>query len=120
MRVEKEAESVNWNGNQVDFYLMEYASKGDLFDLVMKYHSFKQKLNYMEIPNSSDSTRKQELMEDLTSSPFMPLFMVKQIIKEIGYAVQCLHEELKVAHMDIKLENVMVRENNEMILSDFG
>lgn len=43
-------------------------------------------------------------------------FFTIQLISAIGY----LHEELKVAHRDIKLENILVGEDGYISMIDFG
>ena len=51
-----------------------------------------------------------KLNEDLT------LFLFKQILLAVNY----LHETKKVVHLDIKLENILLRKNFEIYICDFG
>ena len=44
----------------------------------------------------------------------------RRLFKQIASAVHYLHDTMRVAHLDIKLENILLRKNYEVYLCDFG
>ena len=50
----------------------------------------------------------------------LPEEEAQNIFKQIIHAVHYLHEEEKIVHLDIKLENILVRKNFKIYLCDFG
>lgn len=54
--------------------------------------------------------RKQSVTED----------EARVIVQQLCSALQYLHEEARVCHKDVKLENVLLDENNRVRLCDFG
>src|SRR2546426_323417 len=48
-----------------------------------------------------------------------PLDSIVSYIKQVAETLQYAHQE-KLVHRDIKLENMLLRRNNEVLLSDFG
>lgn len=73
------------------YIVMEYCPGGDLFDLITK------------------RSKGQLLKESL----------VAEILKDLLLAINHCHEH-KIAHRDIKAENVMVGEDGRIKLIDFG
>lgn len=46
--------------------------------------------------------------------------MTRKFFKQIISAVHYLHEVVKIVHLDIKLENILIRKDFEIYLCDFG
>jgi serine/threonine protein kinase len=60
------------------------------------------------------------LVSQLTSvNQTMPLTQTKRYARELLHAIQACHS-LGIAHMDIKLDNILVAEDGRLILTDFG
>ena len=45
---------------------------------------------------------------------------IKKLFIQILYAVQYLHNEIKVIHRDLKMENILLDQNNNVRITDFG
>lgn len=71
---------------------MKYYPQGDLFTLVSRLTSTNQT---------------------------MPLAQAKRYARDLLHAVQACHD-FGIAHMDIKLDNILLAEDGRIILSDFG
>ena len=59
-------------------------------------------------------------LETFAKNQKISYFSVRRIIKEILSALIYLHEEKNAAHHDIKLQNILIGENNTAKLCDFG
>ena len=82
---------------------MEYCERGDLYEFVSAYTSHQEKLG-----NQS----KGLLMNDLA--------LLKTIFYQLIEAVSSLHNKAGFAHMDIKLENILISREGHLKLCDFG
>ena len=60
------------------------------------------------------------LLDRVTQSGGLPEPLIKSVMCELVCALNYLHSEMKVAHRDIKLENIMLDRNNHIRLIDFG
>lgn len=82
---------------------MEYCANGDLYDFMSKYtHSAKQK-NW---PNKGLINHDVDLM--------------KSMMIQIVDAVSALHNKTNCAHLDLKLENILITKDGILKLCDFG
>ncbi len=50
----------------------------------------------------------------------IPEFKVLRIVKQICLGIQHLHEDLKITHRDLKLENILIMKDKNIAISDFG
>jgi serine/threonine protein kinase len=86
-----------------DFMRLELCKNGDLFDFMRRYTDFKTK---------SGHHIKGLLIDD------MPL--LRSMFYQLIQAVSSLHNEAGYAHMDIKLENILISNEGLLKLCDFG
>lgn len=77
--------------NEHDYISMETCTGGDMFDLISK------------INGGIPETR-----------------LLKHLITQVLRSVQYLHEKVGYAHMDIKLENLLIGDDMKIKLIDFG
>lgn len=86
-------QSVNTNSvleKGFDYMCMEYCANGDLFDFMKKNGG--------------------KLSEAIAKHLFM----------QILDAVEFLHTKAEIAHLDIKLENILIGNNYKLKICDFG
>lgn len=60
------------------------------------------------------------LLDRVTGSPGLPESFIKCVICELISALDYLHNEVRIAHRDVKLENIMLDNNDHIRLIDFG
>jgi serine/threonine protein kinase len=81
--------------------LLEFGIEGDVPFLVMEY-----------APNGSLRTRHP-------AGSQIPLETIVSYVKQVAAALQYAHEK-KLIHRDVKPENMLLGENHQVLLSDFG
>lgn len=77
------------NDKRPEYIVMEYCSKGDLFD-------------------------------NLSTCGALPAPVANGLFCQVLTAVDCLHSKLEVAHLDLKLENVLLCEDFTVKICDLG
>jgi len=82
---------------------MEYCDRGGLYEFISTYTQHQVNLGNLN---------KGLLMNDLT--------LLKVIFYQIIDAVSSLHNKAGFAHMDIKLENILISKEGHLKLCDFG
>ena len=81
-----------------DCMLFEYCPHSDLFELI-----------------------KQLSISEGGAKPFIAgQHLTKFIIKQLFTSLMKLHEEVGIAHLDIKLENILIDQNFDVKICDFG
>lgn len=61
-----------------------------------------------------------DLFDFLSSSGALPSAVANGVFFQVLAAVDCLHSKLEIAHLDLKLENVLLREDFTIKLCDLG
>lgn len=82
---------------------MEYCENGDLFDFLSKYASNQTK----------NGCKGKGLVEK-------DLPLLKSLYLQLIKAVSALHNKTQYAHMDIKLENILISKEGVLRLCDFS
>src|SRR5260370_14295772 len=82
--------------------VLDFAISNDTPFLVMEY-----------APNGS-------LAEHRPAGVALPRITVLSYIKQVASALQYAHDYKKLIHRDIKPANMLLKQNNEVVLSDFG
>lgn len=59
------------------------------------------------------------LLDYLVTRKRIPIKRIKKIIYQIANGIKVLHEN-KIVHLDIKLENIMINENHDIVIIDYG
>ena len=81
-----------------DCMLFEYCPNSDLFELI-----------------------KQLSLKEGGAKPFIAgQHLTKFIIKQLFTSLMRLHEDVGIAHLDIKLENILIDQNFDVRICDFG
>ena len=88
------------------FCIMEMNTGGTLFDLVRSRRR-KSSSNYVsdELDNSLSDTG---LASNLSRHDYLPLELVNRYLSQLASAIRYLHQDMRVVHRDIKLENCLV------------
>ena len=60
------------------------------------------------------------LLSYFNSNPDIDEDMIRKLFIQILYAVHYLHSEIKVIHRDLKMENILLDQNNNVRITDFG
>lgn len=81
--------------------VLDFAVEKNIPFLVMEY-----------VPNGSLRTRYPK-------GSRLPLEMIVSYVQQVADALQYIHDK-KLIHRDVKPENILLRTNNEVVLSDFG
>ena len=82
---------------------LEYCRNGDLYDFMR---------SYTEYQTARDGPMKGLLIDDLS--------LLRSMFFQLASAVCCLHNLAGFAHMDIKLENILISDEGHLKLCDFG
>jgi len=86
-----------------NFLIIEYCSNGDLYEFMR---------NFTKHYASLGSMSKGLLYHNVG--------LLRQIFVQLLNALDSLHNQAGYAHMDIKLENILISENGTLKLADFG
>mmetsp|Transcript_14140 Transcript_14140/g.22044 ORF Transcript_14140/g.22044 Transcript_14140/m.22044 type:complete len:100 (-) Transcript_14140:495-794(-) len=82
---------------------LEYCRHGDLYDLMR---------NYTDYQTNRGALIKGMLVDDLD--------LLRSMFRQLASAVASLHNDAGYAHMDIKLENILISNQGQLKLCDFG
>lgn len=91
--------------NIMTFYGYGYNQSKDCYCMAMQY------MKNGTLDTLIDQMNKQ-------NKPFS-LKQIVHFVKGVGQALQCIHN-YKIVHRDVKLNNILLDDNNEAVLCDFG
>ena len=94
---------VEGNNEIRNFMNMEYCEHGDLYDFMSKYTHYAKQQKW---PNKGLINHDVDLM--------------KSMMIQIVDAVSALHNKTNCAHLDLKLENILITKDGILKLCDFG
>ena len=92
------SQEVDLNSSSYDSLTLEYCPNSDLFELIKR------------IGQSQEGGKPFILGQGLTK------YMMTKIVETVNH----LHTNLRVAHLDLKIENVLFDKNYDIKLCDFG
>lgn len=92
------SQEVDLNSSSYDSLTLEYCPNSDLFELIKR------------IGQSPEGGKPFILGQGLTK------YMMTKIVETVNH----LHTNLRVAHLDLKIENVLFDKNYDIKLCDFG
>ncbi|BHF63605.1 positive regulation of fibroblast apoptotic process [Sparganum proliferum] len=114
--------------------VMEFAKGGSLFDLCCERYSAHHGCSLgdssprgaVSKPPMPPSRRRSSVVVDarVTHAPCpLPERYIASVIEKISSALMYMHETAKIVHLDIKAENILLREpfpSSDVFITDFG
>lgn len=114
--------------------VMEFAKGGSLFDLCCERYSTQNACLFGDVsprcaiskPPIPPSRRRSPVVGD-SHCPHAPCPLpesyIASVIEKISSALMYMHEKAKIVHLDIKAENILLREpfpSSDVFITDFG
>lgn len=94
------------------FCIMPLTPSGTLLDLVRRFRK--------TAPPTPGASPSAATNLEQTAPSLMPIALVRKYVHQLARALRHLHQDMRVVHRDIKLENCLLDQSGTLLLCDFG
>lgn len=101
------------------YLVLEYLEKGEVKWQLTPKDVFNELVKRGDISGDITELEEDKIIDKLVPEPLLPLNKIKNIFSDILSGLEYLHHQ-GIIHRDIKPSNLLVNENDEVKISDFG